>query len=342
MSTATVAELPLDHLLHLGDHRGVFEHARGAIPRREHGYCLDDVARALGVLLRREDATDRPVSLTETCLRFVEAAYAPSGLAHNRMDVHGQWTDEESMGDWWGRGVGVLGLVAAQAPTSFMRARGMRTFLVATRQRPVDVRTAAFAVPGIAEVVRLRPDSAVLRGLLWSAVEVLPTGSDSEWEWVEPRLRYANAALPTALLTAGEVLEDPALVERGLRMLDALERIESRDGHVSVTGPEGRGPAETAVQFDQQPIEVAALAEAAEHAFRLTGDERWRESVRRAREWFLGDNDSGEPMIDEASGAGYDGLEPDGRNSNRGAESTLAALSTFQCARRLAIDGDSR
>lgn len=338
-ATGTVADLPLDHLLHLGDHRGVFEHARGAVPRREHGYCLDDVARALGVLIRREDAAERPVSLTETSLRFVEAAYGESGLAHNRMDVHGEWTDEPSMGDWWGRGVGALGTVAAHAPTSFMRARGMRAFLVATRQRPVEVRTAVFAIPGIAEVVRLRPDSAVLRGLLWSAVDVLPTGGDADWDWLEPRLRYANAALPFALLAAGDVLEDPVLVERGLRALDVLERIESRDGHLSVTGPAGRSPDEMDAQFDQQPIEVAAFAEAAERAFDLTGDERWRATVRRALAWFLGDNDSGEVMIDETSGAGYDGLEPAGRNSNRGAESTLAALGTFQSARRLGIDG---
>jgi hypothetical protein len=40
-------------------------------------------------------------------------------------------------------------------------------------------------------------------------------------------------------------------------------------------------------------------------------------------------------MIDAVTGAGYDGLTAEGRNENRGAESTLAALSTFQQARRL-------
>jgi hypothetical protein len=42
-------------------------------------------------------------------------------------------------------------------------------------------------------------------------------------------------------------------------------------------------------------------------------------------------------MIDPDSGAGYDGLEVDGRNENRGAESTLAALSTFQHAREAGL-----
>ena len=39
-------------------------------------------------------------------------------------------------------------------------------------------------------------------------------------------------------------------------------------------------------------------------------------------------------MIDLETGAGFDGLEPDGHNLNQGAESTLAAVATWQLARR--------
>jgi hypothetical protein len=42
-------------------------------------------------------------------------------------------------------------------------------------------------------------------------------------------------------------------------------------------------------------------------------------------------------MFDPEPGAGFDGLEADGRNQNRGAESTLAALSTYQQARRAGV-----
>ncbi|MDP9027802.1 MAG: glycosyltransferase, partial [Actinomycetota bacterium] len=55
--------------------------------------------------------------------------------------------------------------------------------------------------------------------------------------------------------------------------------------------------------------------------------------IARAWGWFLGDNDSSTVMVDVETGAGFDGLESDGRNENRGAESTLAALSTSQRAR---------
>src|SRR4029453_16194629 len=94
--------------------------------------------------------------------------------------------------------------------------------------------------------------------------------------------------------------------------------------------PPARGREDTGRMSDQQPIEVAAIADAAARAYAITRDPRWRDVVRLSWNWFEGDNDGGMPMIDLRTGAGYDGLEPDGRNDNRGAESTLAALSTFQ------------
>ena len=40
------------HLRRLTDAGGLYEHAEGDTPRQEHGYCLDDVARALVVVCR--------------------------------------------------------------------------------------------------------------------------------------------------------------------------------------------------------------------------------------------------------------------------------------------------
>jgi len=333
---ATPATLPFDHLARMTDARGVFEHADHDVPRREHGYCLDDVARALLVLAREPDPSPAVAELTETCLRFVEAAIDPMGRAHNRMNVAGEWTDEATTNDWWGRAVGALGVAATSAPLPLTRARAMRAFLRAVTQHSVDVRSMAFALPGAAAVLHARPGSEAARRLLTTGLAVIPQGT-ATWGWVEPRLRYGNASLADALLAAGHALADHELVERALRRLGALVVIESRDGHLSVTGPGGRDVTDTAPQFDQQPIEVAAIADAAARAFSITGDPHWSGVVERARDWFLGDNDTGVIMVDLASGAGYDGLEADGRNENRGAESTLAALSTFQHAAAIGL-----
>jgi hypothetical protein len=40
------------HLQRLTDDVGLLEHAEGIVPRHEHGYCVDDVARGLVVVCR--------------------------------------------------------------------------------------------------------------------------------------------------------------------------------------------------------------------------------------------------------------------------------------------------
>ena len=329
-ASVAVATLPYQHLADLSDERGVFEHALHAEPRVEHGYCLDDVARALVVVVREPHRTALLDRLTMTYLRFVERAFDVDGRAHNRMDAAGTWTDDVAVSDWWGRGVAALGFTVAHSQDARLRTRALRVFLRATRQRAIDVRAAAFATLGAADVLSFRPDSRAARCLLVDATALLPREPAGGWEWVEPRLRYANATLAEALMAAGAALGDAALVADGLRALNALLDLETRDGHLSVTGHEGRGPGDRTPLFDQQPIEVAAVADAAARAHLLTGDPHWRDVVQMAWNWFEGDNDGGVPMIDLETGAGYDGLEPDGRNENRGAESTLAALGTFQ------------
>jgi len=313
------AAISYRHLAGLTDDRGLFEHALHDRPRREHGYCLDDVARALTVVVREPGPTELLDELTETYLRFVELSIAPDGLVRNRMDVTGTFTDTPAMGDWWGRAVAAVGFAARHALRDDVRARAREAFTRLGAQRSTDVRTAATAALGAADLLAVEPESPVARRVLTDALEVLPMKPVPGWHWPEERLRYANASLPEAMIAGGDALGDDALVDTGLGYLGFLLEAESRDGHLSVTGTTGRGPGETGPFFDQQPIEVAGLADACARAYAMNGDPRWFEGVRRAWRWFEGENDVGIPMIDVATGAGFDGLEPDGRNENRGA-----------------------
>ena len=195
----------------------------------------------------------------------------------------------------------------------------------------------AFAALGAAEVLAVLPDHREARALMTAvAIAVGRPAVDEAWPWPEPRLSYANAALPEALLAAGAVLDSPSLVADGLRLLGWLLDGQIRDGHLSVVPAGGRGPGETGPAFDQQPIEVAALADACARAYLIAGRPRWAEGTELAAAWFLGVNDSGTPMRDPVTGGGFDGLQRVGRNENQGAESTLALLSTLQQARSMA------
>ena len=106
---------------------------------------------------------------------------------------------------------------------------------------------------------------------------------------------------------------------------------------LSLVPVDGRGPDDPRPAFDQQPIEVSTLADACSRAFNITGESRWTDVVAQCASWFLGANDTGLPMFNMTTGGGHDGLERTRVNANQGAESTIAALSTFQLADRLAV-----
>lgn len=316
------------------DERGLFEHAKFDRPRVEHGYCLDDVGRALLVVAREPEQDAELEQLADIYLRFAEAAISPDGRCHNRMNSAGEWTDEPGLGDWWGRALWGLGVAAARLPR--LRERARAASLALAVQRSPHPRAMTFAAIGAAALVLSGEQderaTALVRDVVGSIPRPRPRGA---WAWPEPRLRYGNGSLAEALIAGGAALSDESILDRGLAALSFLVNTESRDGHFSVAGTAGRGPGETQALFDQQPIELAAIADAAARAFDVTGDARWVEVVRSAWAWFLGDNDNGTAMVDVETGAGFDGLTATGRNENRGAESTLAALSTLQQARRL-------
>ena len=325
------------HLVALMDEHGIFEHALFDVPRRGDGYCVDDVARALIVLVREPAQTPELAARAETCLAFLEDAVDVDGRVHNRMAAGGGWTDEPALGDWWGRALWALGVTAARAPTEAARSRALNAFHRAASARSPHGRAMAFATLGATDVLAAHPDDLAANALLHDGVSTIAIPRDGQWAWPEPRLRYANAVLPEALLAAGMAMDSPRVVSQGLGMLRFLVGLETTGGRLSVTGTDGRGPGQTAAQFDQQPIEVAAIADACARAFDITDDPSWRDVVTATWAWFTGDNDASTAMFDPGSGAGFDGLERDGRNENRGAESTLAALSTYQQARRLGV-----
>jgi hypothetical protein len=322
------------HLLHMTDHRATFEHALMTAPRREHGYCADDMARVLVITTREPDASGPLKGLAGKALQFLNDAQSYNGSCRNRMDSAGNWTDQPTTGDHWGRCLWGLGTAAAHSSVSLVRRLAVIQFERATKARSPWPRAMAYAAVGAAELLTFEPGNvAALRLLTDYAATVARSASAPEWPWPEPRLTYANAVLPEAMIAAGVALEDADLKQRGLDLLQWLLDYETTNGHLSPTPVDGRGPQDGKPAFDQQPIEVAALADACARAAAVDPRALWPDGIRSAAAWFEGVNDSGLPMWDPETGGGFDGLLADGVNLNQGAESTLAVISTLQQAR---------
>jgi hypothetical protein len=327
---------PFRHLQRLTDDVGLLEHAEGIVPRYEHGYCVDDVARGLVVVCREPSPASELITLAERYLRFLARAQAPDGKIRNRLSYDRRWHGEPGTEDCWGRALWGLGTAAARGPTAEIRAEALTRFELSARVCSTWPHAMAFAALGAAEVLESRPDHRGALRLLADASAVIGAPpADAAWPWPAPRLSYANAAIAEAVIVAGWKLGRDPTLRAGLRMLAWLLAGDTRDGHLSVVPAGGWSPGEPRPGFDQQPIEVAALADACARAAAVTGDPDWLAGVDMCVAWFLGDNDARIPLLDEQTGGGCDGLRPAGRNGNQGAESTLAMISVMQQGSRL-------
>ncbi len=326
-----------DHLLSMSNRIGTFEHAKYTEPRRSHGYCTDDMARVLIVTTREPQPSRQVRQLGDTAFRFVADAQDGDGQVRNRRTARGRWQGEHGVEDCWGRTVWAFGTAARRAPEEWMRQSALAHFEHGVGPRSPWRRSMAFAALGAAEVLAVEPRHHRAREMLLDTVTTIgPPATDIDWPWPEPRLSYADAVLPEALIAAGDLLARPDIVEDGLSLLRWLLHRETTDGHLSPTAVGGAGPADRAPKFDQQPIEVAAMADACARAATVTGDVGWRDGVELAAQWFAGDNDARARMWDPETGGGYDGLQAGGPNLNQGAESTIALISTLQHTRLVA------
>ena len=324
-----------DHLVAISDHVGTFEHADHAEPRRGHGYCTDDMARVLVVVAREPHPSQSVAELGRTAFRFVADAQSAVGRVRNRRSARGRWEGRHGVEDCWGRSLWAFGTAARLAAEPSMRQSALSCFGRGVEQRSPWPRAMAFAALGAANVLAIDPSHRGARSVLVDAVDTIgPLGSDPGWPWPEPRLSYANAVLPETLLAAGHLLARPDVVADGLRLLRWLLDRETVDGHLSPT-PVGGAARDDSPAFDQQPIEVAAMADACARAEVVTRDADWRRGIDLAVRWFAGDNDAHAVMWNPHTGGGYDGLQTSGPNLNQGAESTIALISTLQHARLL-------
>jgi glycosyltransferase involved in cell wall biosynthesis len=112
--------LNLDHLYHMTDATGIFQHANFTAPNLSQGYSTDDNARALilTVLLRKLDSAPKPVwALAQTYTRFLHEAFdSKTGRFHNFLSSDRCWLDEQGSEDCHGRAIWALGVAASHAP----------------------------------------------------------------------------------------------------------------------------------------------------------------------------------------------------------------------------------
>ncbi len=336
------ADLPawkFDHLARLTDSTGVFQHAIYTLPWFEHGYCLDDNARALLLTVLIEELEHelpeilKPVQTSAAA--FINHAFVgPSGRFRNFLSFDRRWLEDVGSEDSHARALWALGAVIGRTNRPGLRAWAIHLFEQALPavESFTSPRAWAFTLLGIQEYLRqLHGDllaSRLRHELVGRLEKLLLDNSTPDWIWFEGVVAYDNARLPQALIQVGRWIGQATYLEHGLRALDWLYSTQTAEnGFFRPVGSNGfwhRG--EAPARFDQQPLEAAAMVGASIDAWHATGEERWKERARKAFDWFLGANDLGLPLYDAQNGGCCDGLQETRINQNQGAESTLSFL----------------
>lgn len=332
-------EIKLDHLRRMTDDTGMLQHAKYTVPDRAHGYCVDDNARALIVAVTLQDLQpleSTPSGLAAIYLSFLDHAFnSHLGRFRNFMSYDRRWLEETGSQDSHGRALWGLGVAVALGRDTGQVRLAVELFHRALHSAEGFTHPRAIALSMIGIHAYLCSSSAddrarkMLKILSDRLMQQFSDFAGTDWPWCTDSLTYDNARLPQALILAGRWFDDSEMLELGLRALDWLKHVQTdmQGRHFSAIGNRGwLSRNGTKAQFDQQPIEAAAMVDACIEAFNCTRDEEWIAYAYRCLNWYQGENDLGLQLCDYATGGCRDGLQAEGLNENQGAESTLCWL----------------
>jgi len=335
-------QINLSHLCDMTDDTGMFQHAKFTVPNRAHGYCVDDNARALIVVTRACDLNRNNRSLIELSsiyLSFLDDAFdVEKGRFRNFMSYERKWLETIGSEDSHGRALWALGVVAGRGHNSGQVALATKLFndALPALEGFSDSRAIAFPILGIQAYLRRndndRSAHSVIESLGNRLLKRFRHFATKDWLWHEAELTYDNARLPEALMACGRATGDNDMVSYGVEVLAWLRdlQVDPSDGWFAPVGNDGWFPKSgSKAQYDQQPLEAAAMIGASLEAYECTQREEWFQLASTCFNWYLGKNDQQIQLYDSANGGCRDGLTRDGVNENQGAESTLSYLSSL-------------
>ncbi len=325
----------LAHIKRMTDDTGIIQHANFGIPNLKEGYCLDDNARALLMVLMayRQKKDLLALDLATIYLSYIHYMQNKDGTFRNFLSFSRQFLDETGSEDSFGRTIWALGYLLSNPPKDAYYQVGKLIFFNASPnfEKLRSVRAIANTIMGISYYLGSNPsDDAMiekLRVLTGKLIKEYRAASSGEWKWFEPILAYDNAMMPLALLHSAEILSDTEVSEIAMESMNFLTGITMKDGYLSVIGNEKwyEKGGERSV-YAQQPVDVLAMILMFQQAYRLTKKREYLGALFNCFLWFLGENDLRMTLFDFETKGCCDGFENYGVNRNQGAESSLAYL----------------
>jgi glycosyltransferase involved in cell wall biosynthesis len=328
----------LIHINRLTDDTGIIQHAKYGIPNLKEGYCLDDNARALLMVLMafRQMKDARALELSPIYLSYIHYMQNADGTFRNFLSFSRNFLDEVGSEDSFGRTIWALGYLLGNAPNDAYFQAGSVVFFNAAPnfEKLNSIRSIANTIIGICYYLKTNPsDDSMTERLRNMALKLMAHFQENEspdWKWFESLLAYDNGILPLALLHAAGILNDDRVTQVALTTMDFLTTHTMKDDYLSIIGNEKwyKKEGERSV-FAQQPVDAMAMVLMYHQAYHFTKDKGYFNKLNTSFLWFLGENDLRMSLYDFETKGCCDGFESYGVNRNQGAESSLAYLISY-------------
>ncbi|MBS2100851.1 glycosyltransferase family 4 protein [Carboxylicivirga linearis] len=323
------------HINRLTDDTGIIQHAKFGIPNLKEGYCLDDNARALLMVLmaHKQIKDSRALELSPVYLSYIHYMQNKDGTFKNFLSFSRHYLDEIGSEDSFGRTIWALGYLLGNAPNDAYYQTGREVFFNAAPnfENLKSIRSIANTMIGVCYYLKSNPsdDSMTerLRNMAHKLIKLYDENETTDWHWFESLLAYDNGILPLALLHSAEILNEDKVLEVAINSMQFLTAHTLNENYLSVIGNEKwyKKDGERSV-FAQQPIDAMAMVLMYHQAFIVTKDKEYLSKLYISFLWFLGENDLRMSLYDFETNGCCDGFESYGVNRNQGAESSLAYL----------------
>ena len=322
------------HIKRLTDDTGIVQHAKYGIPNLKEGYCLDDNARALimVILAWQQNKSKTALELLPVYLSYIQYMQCDDGNFRNFLSFKREYLDEVGSEDSFGRTIWALGYLINNAPNNSYREFATELFIKSIPHfaQLKHLRGLANTMIGLSSFLKAHPSDEHIINELNKLATPLKASYKAhraeQWNWFEEKMTYDNAILPLALLCHYETTHDQDSLAIGLESMEFLTSKTLEKGYLNPVGNDGwlfKENKEMA-QYDQQAIETMAIVLLYFKAYEITHDLKYIRQMYLSYQWFLGENSLRLPLYDyETKGCG-DGLQNYGVNRNQGAESTLA------------------
>jgi glycosyltransferase involved in cell wall biosynthesis len=328
--------IKLDHIKKLTTDFGILQFSKFSQPDPESGYTLDDNARALiNMILYNKAFPDKnTLKLANTYLNFIEGIQQNNGWFDNYKDFDHQLTKqnkEVNLEDANGRALWSLGTVISHRDTLplEMICQAVKCWDKAIK-RIDDIkspRAIAYALKGLYLYHSIYKDEEIKTHIEKLADELLRhynINSAENWCWYEDYMTYANNVLPEAMMYSYLVTKNPKYKKIAAITFDFLLSHYFMKGQLKVISNRGWFKKENErIFYGEQPIEVATTIIALDLFYEVTRNKKYKDQLKLAFIWFLGNNHLKQIMYNPENGASYDGLEDKHININQGAESSL-------------------